>query len=107
MIPKSGYRFSEKIMLVNSVGFHAVPLRALRLAVQDIALSRRKHGFDSRRARHTDQRLNSRMRLRVSRKCPGNGMALTCRLLLRRAVARLQRWAILSTGTTTTSGHFR
>jgi hypothetical protein len=26
--------------------------RALRLAVQDAALSRRKHGFDSRRARH-------------------------------------------------------
>src|SRR5689334_24997097 len=25
--------------------------RALRLAVQDVALSRRKHGFDSRRAR--------------------------------------------------------
>jgi hypothetical protein len=28
------------------------PRRALRLAVQDAALSRRKHGFDSRRARH-------------------------------------------------------
>ena len=27
--------------------------RALRLAVQDAALSRRKHGFDSRRARHS------------------------------------------------------
>jgi hypothetical protein len=26
-------------------------VRALRLAVQDAALSRRKHGFDSRRAR--------------------------------------------------------
>lgn len=25
-------------------------MRALRLAVQDIALSRRRHGFDSRRA---------------------------------------------------------
>src|SRR5262249_27368675 len=28
---------------------------ALRLAVQDIALSRRKHGFDSRRARQKNQ----------------------------------------------------
>src|SRR5690242_9013450 len=48
---KSGYRLSEKIVLVNSAGSNAVA-RALRLAVQDIALSRRKHGFDSRRARH-------------------------------------------------------
>src|SRR5262245_56300600 len=56
MIPKSGQRFSDKIMLVNSVGFDAVD-RALRLAVQDIALSRRKHGFDSRRARQQNQAL--------------------------------------------------
>ena len=34
---------------------------ALRLAVQDIALSRRKHGFDSRRARQ--------LRLRMRQKC--------------------------------------
>jgi hypothetical protein len=33
-------------------------LRALRLAVQDIALSRRKHGFESRRARQGDQALS-------------------------------------------------
>jgi hypothetical protein len=32
--------------------------RALRLAVQDAALSRRKHGFDSRRARQTFQWLS-------------------------------------------------
>jgi hypothetical protein len=31
---------------------------ALRLAVQDIALSRRKHGFDSRRARQLFQWLS-------------------------------------------------
>jgi hypothetical protein len=30
-------------------------VRALRLAVQDAALSRRKHGFDSRRARQGNQ----------------------------------------------------
>jgi catechol 2,3-dioxygenase-like lactoylglutathione lyase family enzyme len=36
-------------------------LGALRLAVQDIALSRRKHGFDSRRARQ--------LRLRMRQKC--------------------------------------
>src|SRR5262245_20773575 len=35
------------------------PSRALRLAVQDAALSRLKHGFDSRRARHRDQRWSS------------------------------------------------
>ena len=41
--------------LYISRSLHAAPicarLRALRLAVQDAALSRRKHGFDSRRAR--------------------------------------------------------
>src|SRR5208282_3589287 len=31
-------------------------VRALRLAVQDAALSRRKHGFDSRRARQYSRR---------------------------------------------------
>ena len=36
--------------------------RALRLAVQDAALSRRKHGFDSRRARHLFQRLDDSRR---------------------------------------------
>jgi hypothetical protein len=34
--------------------------RALRLAVQDAALSRRKHGFDSRRARHFGTRYRRR-----------------------------------------------
>ena len=37
--------------LYTSPRFASRMLRALRLAVQDAALSRRKHGFDSRRAR--------------------------------------------------------
>ena len=38
----------------------AAPLRSLRLAVQDVALSRRKQGFDSPRERQQDQQVGCR-----------------------------------------------
>ena len=47
--------FRKKIMLKKAGGL--TPFQcALRLAVQDIALSRREHGFESRRARHSRNR---------------------------------------------------
>jgi hypothetical protein len=65
-----------------------VESRALRLAVQDIALSRRKHGFDSRRARQRNQGVipflptrfagrTANLRHRHSRKCAGDAPQMT------------------------------
>jgi hypothetical protein len=46
----------------------AAPARgALRLAVQDAALSRRKHGFDSRRARQQNQGLRGNLKPAISK----------------------------------------
>ena len=65
------YRFSRRRRLASANGRpysiapvrqNRIPIRARahRLAVQDVALSRRKHGFDSRWARQLDQCLVGR-----------------------------------------------
>lgn len=41
----------RRLPVQSKLSISRAPLRALRLAAQDAALSRRKHGFDSRRAR--------------------------------------------------------
>ena len=46
-----GRRSSARCLPLREGLYMSPRLRALRLAVQDAALSRRKHGFDSRRAR--------------------------------------------------------
>jgi hypothetical protein len=81
-------------------------LRALRLAVQDIALSRRKHGFESRRARQYLQALSRKRRNQCPGSVPPMGSREAVVVRLQHPIVERSREVIYELGRTRVAGCF-